>query len=68
MRVTIKREEDDRQSSLKSGVSEESSQQSRYIFPNRLKEQLPLAIGVLAVWLAGCVADLYTRPLSALQL
>jgi len=66
MRITIKREEDDRRSSLKSGVSEESS--AKQIFPNRLKEQLPLAIGVLAVWLAGCVVDLYTRPLSALQL
>lgn len=41
---------------------------NRYICLNRLKEELPLAIGMLAVWLAGCVVNLYTRPLSALQL
>lgn len=42
----------------------EHLQQEIRLCPNRLKEEVPLAIGVLAVWLAGCVVDLYTTAIG----
>jgi len=49
----------------------EAHRSNRYIFLNPFRGRTSftyIAIGMLAVWLAGCVADPYTRPLSALQL